>query len=1020
MKKTTSKIAVVAAIAGGVIAAATSASASLNLPAQNCSITLTANLKRGMRHPQVVQLQQLLNKYPQTTVATTGAGSAGMETDFFGPATHNAVVKFQNLHASDVLTPAGLSVGNGNVFALTRAVLNQICMGTAVVTPTPTPTTTAPITPTPVTPVSGPVTAALGASVPYTVLVAGQASARLADFTFSGNGAVNSVKLMRTGVSTNSTLNNVYLYDGSTRLTGAASVLADGSINFNNAAGLFMVSGTRNITVRADIAAGTSGQSVGMSLVGYTTLGVATMTPTMLNGTQLPIASVALANVNLAGSNVAANTSLNSGTSDYTVWSQQLSVGTRSVKLNRATFRMIGSAPTNALSGVKLFLNGVQVGQTASFDTAGYATFDMTAMPVIVNTGTQNFEVRADVVAGASRDFYVTLENTTDLLVEDSSIPGVYVSVGNSFNNVGGKQTIGQGNLTISQDPAFMTTQVVGGATNVVIGQYRLQAYGEDVRINSLTVLPVLTAMSPAAAGLNNVSLYVNGGQYGSSVNWTANNIPFNNLGFVLPAGSSTIVTVKADVVTTGGTPYTAGQVRADMIAGSNNAQGVVSGSLASTPSVGGRVLSVVSGNLNFGLTSGFNAQNINPNTQNVKLGSFTLQASNADSIRVTSLSVPVSVTGMALTGVTNLVVKDETGAAVANPISMVNNVNNFSVNTVIPASGSKTFSVYADIVTAANGNTVKADMSVNYNGIANYTPQTANATGVTMTVGTATLAAATPVVNATPVSQYVAPGAKEMATFNVKSTNGASTITKITFNTSGLTGVNSITVGGVTKGLIQGGATLIVDGLNIAVPNSNSGVAVKVDANYNQVGVGQTTSNQGNQISIADIEYNSGNGVFNTGVLAGATSNTFTLVSSMPTAVKGTGAFVSSGAASSFKLGTISVTANASGDINIKTLPVNVGMPSGTASNITLKQNGVNVAGVNCTAGANTICTFSTVYRVQAGTTANFDVSGDTAAVTTTGNSSVNAGPAASFTWDDTNAAAGSLDGTKVNNYGN
>ena len=123
---TTTRGAAIAAVVGGVLAAATTASAALNLPTQSCSYTFTANLKKGMRHPQVRDLQKVLNMYPQTTVANSGAGSMGLETDFFGAATARAVAKFQEINAADTLAPIGATKGTGNVFSLTRAVADYL------------------------------------------------------------------------------------------------------------------------------------------------------------------------------------------------------------------------------------------------------------------------------------------------------------------------------------------------------------------------------------------------------------------------------------------------------------------------------------------------------------------------------------------------------------------------------------------------------------------------------------------------------------------------------------------------------------------------------------------------------------------------------------------------------------------------------------------------------------------------------------------------------------------------------
>ena len=57
-----------------------------------CPYTWTRNLGQGDRGEDVMRLQQLLNSNPDHRVAPAGQpGSAGMETDFFGPATAAAV-----------------------------------------------------------------------------------------------------------------------------------------------------------------------------------------------------------------------------------------------------------------------------------------------------------------------------------------------------------------------------------------------------------------------------------------------------------------------------------------------------------------------------------------------------------------------------------------------------------------------------------------------------------------------------------------------------------------------------------------------------------------------------------------------------------------------------------------------------------------------------------------------------------------------------------------------------------------
>lgn len=92
--------------------------------AATCDMGATT-LRQGSKSEAVKCLQQTLNA-KGFTVATTGAGSMGMETTTFGPATKAAVMSFQ---ASSNLTPV-----DGVVGAITRGALNAA----VVTTPTPT------------------------------------------------------------------------------------------------------------------------------------------------------------------------------------------------------------------------------------------------------------------------------------------------------------------------------------------------------------------------------------------------------------------------------------------------------------------------------------------------------------------------------------------------------------------------------------------------------------------------------------------------------------------------------------------------------------------------------------------------------------------------------------------------------------------------------------------------------------------------------------------------------------------
>lgn len=92
-----------------------------------CPFTWTQNLSQGQTSLDVEHLQQLLNIDPATTIAASGAGSPGQETQYFGALTFDAVERFQEKYAQNVLFPSGLKAPTGFVGPATRGWLNALC-----------------------------------------------------------------------------------------------------------------------------------------------------------------------------------------------------------------------------------------------------------------------------------------------------------------------------------------------------------------------------------------------------------------------------------------------------------------------------------------------------------------------------------------------------------------------------------------------------------------------------------------------------------------------------------------------------------------------------------------------------------------------------------------------------------------------------------------------------------------------------------------------------------------------------
>ncbi|MCA9362794.1 hypothetical protein KC851_00535 [Candidatus Kaiserbacteria bacterium] len=93
-----------------------------------CPYTWTRDLSSGSTGADVMKLQQFLNSDADTRVSVEGAGSAGMETEYYGPATAAAVSKFQVKYRSEILSPANLVNPTGYFGPSSRAKANGLCV----------------------------------------------------------------------------------------------------------------------------------------------------------------------------------------------------------------------------------------------------------------------------------------------------------------------------------------------------------------------------------------------------------------------------------------------------------------------------------------------------------------------------------------------------------------------------------------------------------------------------------------------------------------------------------------------------------------------------------------------------------------------------------------------------------------------------------------------------------------------------------------------------------------------------
>lgn len=1003
--------------------------------------TFTQNLSLGKTSSEVVEVQKFLNANG-FTVATSGAGSAGMESNYFGGKTKAAVASFQAAKG----IPAGAYAGTWG--PATRAAANAMgtpstgglvpgCTGTTGYSTT----TGQPCSGGTVPTQTGPVTASLSTTNPASgVIVAGQATARLLDITFTGSGTVNSVMLKRTGISDQSTLTAVYLYDGVNRITDGYSFNNNGEITINSLG--LQVSGSRTISVVADVyASAPSGQTIAVALTSFTA-GTSAVT-TSVQGNIMSVASGStLASVSLSGSNTVSAATVNAGTSSYAVWRQVFQVNTRTLWMKAANFRITGSAPADALQNVGLYVDGVKVGSNAMMTMANgsnYLSFNFSGAPVSLSTGSHTFEVRGDVVKGASFSFTVSLQQASDLMIMDPQV-GVNLAVSSFSPSTAGLITIGAGSATIVVDPVFNGyTNVVGGASNVAIAKFKVHGYGEDVKVSTMSVTPVLSGATPAAAGLQNVTLYFNGSQVGSqAATWSSGAITFN-LGsqMIIPAGVDSSIEVRADIRTSAGVTYTAGSISANLGAGSSNAEGWSSHTSYSTPGATGNILTIQSGLLGVSKNTGYASQTANPNTAGVKIGSFVLQnQSSSEGVRVTSLTVGLGGTS-SLTNLGGLRTSENLNYQVQPQLSNV-----FSVDFTIAPGSTKIVDLFVDTSSSTSVTVIPTLAVTGIGATSNVAISVSAVTGQTITLSAGTVGTPTILTASSTAAQYIAAGGSAGATdatkasFNFVSTGGSATISELKFTITGTDTVGSVKVGSVSAPVVSGVAWL--QGLNLAVPNGGAGLTVDAFASYNEVGTNGIAPGTTSVVALTYVKYTAGGAP---AVLTPSVSApTMIMVGSKPTVTVSSTQATGLSISGESKVGEVTVSADAKGNIKLNTIEFTVAS-SGFSTAPTaigtprLADGNTTIAGTACTAASLVVtCTLDTDanasmtnfdgYTLAAGTSKTFSLFGTLtgAAATGSGTPIVSSSVAASaFNWDDssTNGASGTnLTGSSIYNF--
>lgn len=736
------------------------------VPAVCAGITFNVNLTLRASGNDVKCLQALLNTDSATQVASSGAGSPGQETTYFGNLTKAAVIKFQEKYASEVLAQWGLTAGTGYVGSSTRTKLNAMLTGG--VTPCtsycpaastycpgyepsngcggtcPTGTKTADCGTVP--PAGAGLTVALADDNPSAATIVADSGGTTESaqsmipvlkvkLTNGGSSAVKvtQMKFKRAGISADADLSQLYLYEGDTLLADY-SAYSSAIVTFSNSAGIISVpaGGSKVVTLKVDLTNNTSsGKTIRFSLEAATDVvsDASAVSGTFpLTGNYMSTAQAADVGQLTVGTSTSPSASVDPQ-DNFEVFGFTLLATDQKINVYKIRITNIGSTAYTDIANLKLYDGGVQIGSTvAQMAIDKTVTFDLTSSPLAIDKGiTKNLKVRADLVGGTNRTFQFSIQNIYDIIAYDTQY-GIYIKPDKvdswTIHTAGNASTISTGKLTLSRSTDSPSGNIPSGGTNVTIAKFDIKATGEDVKITSMNVRLYGTINT---WGLDNGKVYFDGAQKdvtrdlnSATAAGSAGDTAFSfGSNLIIPAGETKTLEIKGDIRSSTSTAFSGNETVTCNI-NTVVATGRASLATVSVGSPSGYQLTVKTGTLsaaanqsrpNWATTTPTGV----PGATGVLVGSFVVTAGAAEGADISAIKIKDEATAsVGFDDLQNVMVykgtKDSGGVQLGNTQSSVSDNTTYtfypSPYISLAANESFTLNVYGDILTSAGTTT--------------------------------------------------------------------------------------------------------------------------------------------------------------------------------------------------------------------------------------------------------------------------------------------------------------------------
>lgn len=708
-----------------------------------CPYTWTRNLTTGSTGNDVMKLQEFLNSSADTRIAASGVGSAGSETTYFGSLTANAVAKFQDKYASEVLTPIGLTSGTGYFGTMTRAKANELCATASSGTTGTTGSGT-----TVVTPAGTGLTVSKAANQPSNSL-APNGAARVpftrVNLTAGTDGAVtvNSIVIERTSLGSDAAFAGVVLLDENGTQLGIAKTLNSQHQATVGTPITIPAGATRTFTIAGNMASSLTsyaGEVPSLSVIGVNTSAAVSGSLPITGAAHTINATLSIGTATVAVSSFDPDTSSTKevGTTDFTFAGFRITAGSgEKLRLNGVSFNQAGSVSAGDLANVKVFVDGNSYPVTISGDT--YAV----SFPggILIDKGfSKDVYVKGDIVGAnsAGRSVVFDIDEATDISVvgelygygitvtAPTTAAGVTTdsqfTTGTPFFDAshidvsaGSATSIGKANSVAAQNVAI-------NVENQPLGGFETEFTGEPVTVQQMDFGVTITG-GANGSDLTSVSLVdENGSVVAGPVDGTASGIGTN--GYIRFTDSVTFPVGKKTYTLKGklSTDFSNGDT---VIASSSpannwtNPKGDITGDtidLSGNGLFSMNTMTVKAAALDISVSGSPAAQNITAGVQDFTFANYQFDASQSgEDVRFSSIPLDLDVTTMAATEVTGCQLFDSgnalnTGSNVVNPSAEGDTITfTFDQSLTVPKGTVKTLALKCDIATTvSDGDTLQ------------------------------------------------------------------------------------------------------------------------------------------------------------------------------------------------------------------------------------------------------------------------------------------------------------------------